>query len=254
MHTAPAAPQLAGYYVISLRPRGGHAPLRRAAARLGARLFALSPWRIARHDDPATRAALRAATMADRVVFTSPAAVAAAARLQPLATAGAGTWLAVGSGTAQALRRAGVDTVVAPTRMDSEGLLALPAMQLAPGDSVGLVTAPGGRGHIAAAVAAVGATLRRADVYARVPVAVSDARVAALLRCDGPWLLPLSSGEALQCVDDQLPDAARARLRGARVLAASDRLAALARELGFSDIRRAADARPASLLAAARPR
>ena len=43
-----------------------------------------------------------------------------------------------------------------------------------------------------------------------------------------PWL-PLSSGEALEQLLAVLPDDAVDRLRGARVLAASPRLAALAR-------------------------
>ena len=36
--------RLSGCYVISLRPVGGHGAVRRAAARLGARTLALSPW------------------------------------------------------------------------------------------------------------------------------------------------------------------------------------------------------------------
>jgi uroporphyrinogen-III synthase len=52
---------LAGCYVISLRPAGQHEPLRRAAARHGARVLALSPWRLAPRDDAATRAALETA-------------------------------------------------------------------------------------------------------------------------------------------------------------------------------------------------
>src|SRR3546814_9894190 len=43
----PSSPALAGCYVISLRPVGGHAAIRRAAATLGARVLALSPWKLA---------------------------------------------------------------------------------------------------------------------------------------------------------------------------------------------------------------
>ena len=70
--------------MLSLRPVAQHAPLRRAAAMHGARVLALSPWRLQALDDDATRADLRAALACDRVVFTSPAAVRAAARLQEL--------------------------------------------------------------------------------------------------------------------------------------------------------------------------
>lgn len=217
------------------------------------RMFALSPWRIVQRDDDATRAALHAALNADLVVFTSPPAVAAAHVLQPLVARDDQAWLAVGAGTARALARAGAANVQAPLRMDSEGLLALPALREVAGRSVGLVTAPGGRGVIADALRGAGARVHRADVYMRVPTPPSPTRIAQLMALPGPWVLPLSSGEALQRTLDALPAEASARLRQARVLAASDRLADLAREAGFANVVRAADARPASLLAAAAP-
>ena len=71
---------LAGCTVISLRPSGTHDGMRRAAAKQGARLLALSPWRLRDRADPRTRATLATALGAPRVVFTSPAAVAAAAK------------------------------------------------------------------------------------------------------------------------------------------------------------------------------
>jgi uroporphyrinogen-III synthase len=253
MHAAPAFPHLAGYYVISLRPAGAHSGLRREAARLGARTFALSPWRIAHLDDADTRDALRHALAADVVIFTSPPSVAAASRLQTLVASDTQSWLAVGAGTATALERAGIVGVRAPARMDSEGLLSLPELADMQGRSVGLITAPGGRGVIAQTLRDAGADLRRADVYARVPTPPSPARIARLMALPAPLLLPLSSGEALQRTLDTLPPEAVARLREARVLAASARLADLARDAGFARIEQASDARPASLLAAASP-
>ncbi|VXC19738.1 Uroporphyrinogen-III synthase [Luteimonas sp. 9C] len=251
MHAAPAFPHLAGYYVISLRPAGAHGGLRREAARLGARTFALSPWRIACRDDDAARAALRHALAADIVLFTSPSAVAAASALTPLVARDAQAWLAVGAGTARALGRAGIVGVRAPTRMDSEGMLALPELDTVHGRSVGLVTAPGGRGVIAQALTDAGAGLRRADVYDRLPTPPAPGRIARLMALPAPWVLPLSSGDALQRTVDALPPEAAARLREAQVSAASARLAGVARTLGFAQIAQAADARPASLLAAA---
>ncbi len=252
MRAVPASSFLAGYYVISLRPAGAHGGLRRAAARHGARTFALPPWRLAGRDDPASRSALRAALASDIVIFTSPPAVAAAHALQALAPAAPGRcWVAVGAATARALRGAGIADVHAPQRMDSEGLLALPALAQVAGRSIGLVTAPGGRGVIAPTLAAAGARVVRADVYARLPLRPTPARIAALQALPGPWLLPLSSGEALELTLAHLPSALVERLRSARVVAASARLAALARGHGFTDVREASDARPASLLAAA---
>ena len=244
------APEQRASYVISLRPAGLHAPMRAAAAAHGMRLLALSPWRIRTRADARTRAALAEALTADVVLFTSPAAVAAAAALAPLRPAPGQPWLAVGAGTAAALERAGVADVVSPSRMDSEGLLALPPLRQLQGRSVGMVTAPGGRGLIAPALAARGARVRRADVYERVPVTPSPRALARLRALDAPLYLALSSAEALQRLLDVVPAALLARLRAAQVLAASERLADLARAAGFERVSVAGDARPASLLAA----
>jgi uroporphyrinogen-III synthase len=248
-----APPALSGCYFISLRPVGGHDALRRAAAMHGARVIALSPWRLESRDDAGTRAALHDALSASKVVFTSPAAVRAACALRTLRTRRDQPWFAVGSGTAAALRRAGIAEVIAPMRMDSEGLLALPGLRDVRGTQVGLVTAPGGREYIAADLRRRGARVLRADVYARIPVVLSP-RTVTRLRAHGaaPLLLALSSGEALVRVLDALPaDLAAMLKQRARVIAASARLAALARDHGFPDIVIADNARPRALVDAA---
>jgi uroporphyrinogen-III synthase len=247
-HATPG--RLSGCYVISLRPVGGHGAVRRAAAALGARTLALSPWRIVPLDSDNARGGLERALAAPRVVFTSPAAVAAAAALQPLRPRAGQAWLAVGAGTARALERAGAGGVESPPRMDSEGLLALPALQDVRGMDVGLVTAPGGRGVIAATLAARGARVLRANVYQRVPVPPAPRAVAALRALDAPAFLLLSSGEALEHVLASLPAEALAALRRAAVVAASERLAELARGRGLAVAAVAASARPAAMLAA----
>jgi uroporphyrinogen-III synthase len=237
--------------LVSLRPQGGHAPLRRVAARHGIGVLALSPWRLQPRTDAATRQVLDAALEADVVLFTSPAAVHAAAALRPLGPACAQrTCAGVGAGTAAALRRHGVAHPLAPQRMDSEGLLALPAFA-APAH-VGLVTAPGGRGMIAAELARRGAALVRADVYARVAVAPSSRALAGLRALDVPACIALSSEEALRTVLARVPEDVAAILRRCRVAAASARLAAVAGELGFGAAALAASARPADLVDAAR--
>jgi uroporphyrinogen-III synthase len=316
---------LAGCYVISLRPAGQHEPLRRAAARHGARVLALSPWRLAPRDDAATRAALETALACAKLVATSPAAVRAAAALQPLQRSPGQVRFSVGNATAHALRRAGVAGVVAPrgvdgaradralhvdpslddtrrdgartggariesmrmagaqadvirndgglpgnaridgisehgiagrstptdsVRMDSEGLLALPGLQDVRGTTIGLLTAPGGRGVIERVLEERGARLVRADVYARDPIVFTQRALDALRALQAPAWLALSSGEALARTLAQLPEDAAARLRAVRVVAASPRLAQLARDLGFTGVVVAASAQPRDLVAA----
>lgn len=237
--------------MISLRPVGGHAALRRAAAAHGARVLALSPWKLVAREGAGSRARLRAALHADCVLFTSPAAVRAAAAMCRLRPRRGQFWGAVGAGTAAALHWAGIAEVVAPARMDSEGLLALPQLQAVRGLSIGLVTAPGGRDRLATALQRRGASLLRADVYDRVPIAPAPRAIRALTTLDAPLWLALSSGEALDRLLATLPPDAGAILRRARVLAAGARLALHARRSGFDDVRIAASARPRDLLAAA---
>lgn len=241
---------LQDWAVLSLRPRGQHASLRSAAARFGARLLAVSPLAIARLDDAQARRDLDDALAADVVLFTSPNAVRAAATMATLEARRGQCWLAVGAGTRRALARAGI-AAIAPARMDSEGLLGLPQLASVEGRRIGLVTAPGGRGVLAPALAARDARVVRADVYARTPVTLPAAQRqaldSALLRPDRV-LLALSSGEALQSL---LAQVAHRGLREIAVAAASARLADAARTAGFARIAIAADARPASLLRAA---
>lgn len=241
----------AGWYVISLRPQGGHEALRRAAARRGAGLLALSPWRIAVREDEAARAALARALQGDLVLFTSPAAVAAAARLQHLQAAPGQTWLAVGSGTAHALRRQGIARVSAPARMDSEGLLALPELQAIAGKRIGFVTAPAGRNLLAPGLAERGARLERADVYERTDVAVSARSLRALEQLRAPACVLISSGGALERLVAQLPSTALETLRRLPAIAASERLATQASQTGFARVLQAAGPRNAHMLDAA---
>lgn len=240
--------------MISLRPSGDHETLRRAAARRGARLLALSPWRIELREDAATRAALARALDAERVLFTSPAAVTAAAALQTLQARAQQIWLAVGAGTAQALHQHGISQVRHPTRMDSEGLLALPELQQLRGTRVGFVSAPDGRNVLAPRLAERGAQLLRADVYVRQDLPLLAAAVSRLqdLACQACVLI--SSSGALDRVLAQLPPGPRAALLAMPAITASERLTEHARSTGFLDVITAAGPRPAQMLDAAATR
>ncbi len=237
--------------LLSLRPRGQHAALRRAAAPLGAQVLGLSPWALVAQRDDATRTALAQALGADRVVFSSPAAVHAAARLVPLNAPHPGTWLAVGAGTAAALRAHGATGVQAPQRMDSEGLLDLPALAQLQGLRAALVTAPGGRGVIAQTLQDRGAELQRVDVYRRQALRLPPRQLQRLRRQPLPWVLALSSAEALGLLLEQLPADLLLCLRSQQVVGASPRLVALAQEAGFARVRLADGPMPAQLAAAA---
>jgi uroporphyrinogen-III synthase len=239
---------LAGCYVISLRPVGDHAALRRAAAAQGARVLALSPWKRVPRQDPQTHCALGAALACERVVFSSPFAVRAAQALQPLRERRNQHWFAIGSGTAHALHRAGIASASSPLRMDSEGLLDMPELQAVAGGDVGLVTAPGGRDRLADELESRGANIVRADVYERCAVALSPRAIARVLDLDASLWLALSSGEALRRTLAALPPPAIARLQRAPVVAGSARLRDVAKASGFDNVSIAASARPRDLV------
>lgn len=247
---ADQALPLQDWTVLSLRPRGQHASLRAACARFGTRLLALSPIAIRQLDDAQTRCELEAALAADIVVFTSPNAVRAASALTVLHARPAQCWLGVGEGTRRALQRAAV-SAASPPRMDSEGLLGMPQLAAVNGQRIGLVTAPGGRGKLQPALQARGAHVLRANVYAREAVALTTASRQALdaaLQEPRHVLLALSSAEALLALLSQIPPHSLHRIA---LVAASERLAQLAREAAFTRVTVATDARPASLLRAA---
>ncbi len=243
---------LPNFRLISLRPTGQHESLRRATMRRGGQLLAMAPWRIVPCTAPEAKADLAAALACPLVIFTSPQAVRMAARLAPLQSRPQQAWLAVGEGSRRALQRAGVRQVSAPQRMDSEGLLALPEIaKLDAGDTIGLVSAPGGRGEIVRKLSARGIHVQRADIYQRQPLRIRTSRWQALqqaLDTPTPVHLALSSGEALQLWLAQAPQ--DLPLDRIHVLAASDRLAQQARQAGFVSLHIAANARADALLAA----
>ena len=242
---------LRGRIVVITRPAGTAAALARQVRGLGGVPLLLPGLALRGSTDAAAaRAGLHAALRDELLVFTSPAAVRHAAALAPLQTTA--TVLAVGQGTARALRRYGIDGPLAPSRQDSEGLLEHPALQDLCGRRVALIGAPGGRGALREQLTARGAQLRELHVYRRVPARLDRRHVDALLQLPASARVLLSSAEALQNLQQLLPPPAWARLCAATAVVSSERMLASARAAGFSRIALAASALSADLLDAAR--
>jgi len=99
---------------------------------------------------------------------------------------------------------------------------------------------------------AAGATIERADVYQRRLLRLSPRALARLAHSAQPWVLAVSSGEALQHFWQQLPPALQQRVQvHATAVVASDRLSEQARALGLQHVVRAAGPTSAQLVAAA---
>jgi len=234
----------------SLRPAGEHAALRRVAQGAGFRLRVLPLQRlVARPDD----AGLASALAAPIRLYTSPAAVRFAAGQAGGNLGRAGIDLAVGSGTAAALRRVGVADPRSPARMDSEGVLAMAELQAPAAPTVGVITAPGGRGLLIPALRDRGAEVRVAEVYRRVDQRGGARHLAAFAR-DAGGVLVASSAEAFDRLLSVLPAPPSRRglaLRSRPVVVSSRRLAERAASAGFTAVLVADGPTPAALVAAA---
>ena len=242
---------LRGRMVVITRPAGTAAALARRVRAAGGVPLLLPGLALRRvTDEAAVREDLQAALADDVLIFNSPAAVRAAAALASLRTSA--TVLAVGQGTARALRRHGVQAPLAPARQDSEGVLDHPALQVLRGRRIALIGAAGGRGVLRDELRARGAQLRELHVYQRVAPRLDRRHVEALLHLGVSALVLLSSAEALQNLCRILPPAALARLFATTAVVSSERLASAARDAGFARIALATSALSADLLDAAR--
>jgi uroporphyrinogen-III synthase len=240
--------------IVSLRPASQQAAVRREIAARGATALALPSLRLVAMPDPeAASQALRSALLAPRCIYTSPAAVRFAARLQPATALRATSTFAIGRGTARALARHGVHAIHPDDHaMRSEGLLALaefsPASIARAGNDIGLVTAPGGRGLLLHALRARGARVRVAEVYRRLPPRLDRRHADSLRSSLTPRAVLLTSAEALDHAFAQLPADAAQRLRESIAVASSTRLAQHAREAGFGTVIDAGSPTPRALL------
>lgn len=247
---AKQAGALRARVLVITRPVGTGAALSRRVRALGGVPVSLPGLALrAAHDPAAVRAQLRSALGDELVVFTSPAAVRHAAALATLRTRA--TVLAVGQGTARALRLHGVKAPLCPDQQDSEGLLAHPLLKALRHRRVALVGAPGGRGTLRRELAARGARLREVQVYHRVPPRLDRRHVAALQALPRSARVLLSSQEALHNLSTLLPPSALARLCAATAVVSSERLAEAAGAAGFRHIVRADSALAEDMLAAA---
>ena len=227
---------LLGWTILGLRGVDDQAALQHSVRQTGAMYLALPALHLLPSANvESARSSLVDALACPACVFTSPAAVRFGSQLQPLRDATC-LAIAVGSGTAAALRRAGVHDALAPRiEMRSEGVLALAALTPPP-SRVGIITAPGGRGEIARVLALRGASVIVAEVYERSAATLSQRTKSALLELQSPTAVLVSSSEALNSVHRQLNDHERATWLRSVAVCASQRLLTQALALGFSHV------------------
>ncbi|MEF3192845.1 MAG: uroporphyrinogen-III synthase, partial [Halothiobacillaceae bacterium] len=188
---------LAGRRIAVTRPAGQSAPLIERIRAAGGEAIALPLLEIAPPAAPVRPDDLkRQFKTAEIIIFISPNAVRMAQQILPASAWPAGARLAcVGSGTARALREAGLrDLLVPDAGADSEAILALPEMHEVRGRHILIVRGEGGRTLLADTLAQRGARVDHAVVYRRRPLPPD----LAALRRMGAVTFVATSSEALQ--------------------------------------------------------
>lgn len=141
---------------------------------------------------------------------------------------------AVGQGSAQALRESGIPNIIAPAeRFDSEGLLALPELQKISGWRVMIFRGDGGRELLGDTLRERGATVEYASCYKRSkPQQDKGALLAAT-----PDAIIITSSEALGHLAKMLNVDDWDVLRNTVLFAPHERIAGLARDQGWPQVR-----------------
>lgn len=240
---------LHGAGVLVTRPARQAEPLCRAIEAAGGAPIRFPTLEIREPPDvAAARALLADAARFDLLLFVSANAVERAAPWLPARVDA--RIAAVGEATARALEAMGLAPSLVPAgRSDSEGLLALPALQAqaVAGWQVLIVRGTGGRTLLADTLEARGATVRHAEVYRR---AVPDADPAPLIR-DWEQRVQLVVATSNDVLDNLLallgPDGAR-KAFATPLVVVSGRMAAHARAAGFGRVLVAAGAGDAAIV------
>lgn len=175
----------------------------------------------------------------DLAIFISPNAVNKAMNLiLARRTWPAGlTVAAVGKGSRRELLRYGVDKVLVPeNRFDSEGLLALPALQDVRGRRVVIFRGEGGRELLGDTLVARGASLEYAECYRRGKPVLDAAPLLHRWARGEIHAVTVTSSESLHNLFDLLGKLGQQWLKKTPVFVPHDRIAALANRLGMENV------------------
>ena len=229
-------PPLSGLGVLVTRPTGQAAGLQARLRELGAAPSLFPTLAILPPTDPPRLRQRLADALAslDLAIFVSPTAaeqgLAQVAAWPPgLAAA------AVGSGTAEALRRAGIGQVLAPEAgADSEHLLALPQLADMRGRRVLIFRGEGGRELLADTLRTRGASVDYAECYRRGLPDLDPAPLLQHWQAGGIQAVTVLSSEGLDNLFTLLGTAGAGLIRATPLFAPHRRIAEHARALGVA--------------------
>jgi len=228
---------LAGLKIVVTRPRDQAEQLAQGIERAGGTVILFPLLEISPVPDPAPLHQLAGRLHEfNLAIFISPnavrygmAAIRAAGAMLPDALKVA----TVGLGSEMALRKLGVTNIMVPTsHFDSEGLLALPALQDVRGWRIAIFRGNGGRELLGDTLKARGAQVEYATCYQR----AKPTHDANKLLEASPDALTVTSSEAFAHLWSMLDESARQRLATRPLFVQHERIAMMARSVGWGNV------------------
>jgi len=170
----------------------------------------------------------------DWLIFISPQAVCATVpyiKFKNMKVA------AVGAGTAKALYLAGYIDVLHPEiETNSEGLLALPPLQIVDGKKIAIIRGAGGREVIDKILCERGANILTIIAYERVLPKIDTEPCLNLLKNDSIDVIICTSYEGVRNLKVLLGESGWPYLKNKPIIVMSERVKMLAQDLGFQTI------------------
>jgi uroporphyrinogen-III synthase len=151
-------------------------------------------------------------------------------------------WYAIGTSTAAGLAERGLNPISPGAQMSSEGLLALPELANVAGERVLIVKGDGGRETLKNVLSDRGARVDELACYRRSAPLLEPGQLAAKLADWQVQLILISSGEGLQNMLALLSTEESTNLRNVGLIVPSLRVEKMAREAGFTQVWRTANA------------
>ncbi len=232
--------------VLSLRPHGQHAVAHCASKLRGAKFLACSSMEIEaiKNDE-----SLKNALACDHIIVTSPAAARFAGQSSVFTAAQKPHWFTLGEGTASVLRKIGITNISIPSKgSNSESLLAMTELQNLHGKTIGLITAPGGRGLIEPALIDRGAWVQVAFMYQRKIIPIAAEEIKAIANLHKPFAILCSSHEVFKSFWQQLNTELKEKMIAGLWIVSSPRLQVLLQQAGVMNITVSASPQPDAML------
>lgn len=143
----------------------------------------------------------------------------------------------VGQSSAKELKQFGVSEVIAPTtHFDSEALLDMAELQQIEGQRVVIFRGDGGRELLGDTLVKRGATVKYAECYCRVRPNTDIAPLLQAWASNAMHAIVASSSEGLRNLFDMVGNSGQSRLRKTPLFVSHERMAKIAKKLGFIDV------------------